>query len=320
MPRASTGCGASPTRAIRECGTHRIWHTNRAGIAYRINDKTSLRAGYALYFTPTEYLFTAAPVQGFEDIEFLEPPLFGVTGYQYAAPLQNGRPQETLSDPYPATSPLVPIAGRAGGSNTGRGGSPLIWYPQNMQKEFNHRFNVQIQRQLPGQIVASLSYFANIGSQQYNQALNNIDPRLQQQYQGQLNTQVPNPFYHYLNPTLIPGPLYSQTTTTLGSLLTKYPLYGPLYQIGVRGAGERYSSVKAQVQKRFSRGYNFLFPYVYIREKVQQFTNDLQTYSNQLTWQDSNQPHHRFTAAAPMNFLLATPRCSWQACLTWQTP
>jgi len=280
-----------------------MWHPQnlayepRAGVAWRLNDKTSLRFGYALYFTPTEYLFTSAPVSGFEDIEFLEPPLFGVTGYQYAAPLQNGVPQENFSNPYPASSPLAPIAGRAGGSNTGRGGSPLIWYPQNMQKESNNRFNVQFQRELPGQIVASLSYFANIGTQQYNQALNNIDPRLKEQYQGSLNTQVANPFYHYQNPTLIPGPLYSQQTVPLSSLLTKYPLYGPLYQIGVRGAGERYHSIEAQVQKRYSRGYNFLFAYVYIREKVQQFNNDLETYENQLVWQDSNQPHHRFTGA-----------------------
>jgi hypothetical protein len=79
--------------------------------------------------------------------------------------------------------------------------------------------------------------------------------------------------------------------------LTKYPLYGPLYQIGVRGAAEHYNSVEAQVQKRFSRGYNFLFAYVYIRERIQQFNNDLETYQNQLVWQDSNQPHHRITAA-----------------------
>ena len=280
-----------------------MWHPQslayepRAGIAYRLNDKTSLRAGYALYFTPTEYLFTTAPVSGFEDIEFLEPPLFGVTGYQYAAGLQNGIPQATLSNPFPASSPLAPIAGRAGGSNTGRGGSPLIWYPQNMQKEYNHRFNIQIQRELPGEIVASLSYFANIGNQHYNQALNNIDPRLEVQYQGQLNTPVNNPFYHYQNPTLVPGPWYNQPTLPLSNLLTKYPMYGQLYQIGVRGAGEHYNSVEAQVQKRFSRGYNFLFAYVYIREQVQQFNNDLETYLNQLVWQESNQPHHRFTAA-----------------------
>ncbi len=299
-----------------------MWHPQnlalepRFGVAYRINDKTALRFGYALYFTPTEYLFTSAPVSGYEDIEFLEAPLFGVAGYQHTAPLQNGRPQQTLSNPYPASSPLVPIQGRAGGTNTGRGGSPLIWYPQNMQKEYNHRFNVTFEHQLPGQMVASFTYFANIGSQQYNQALNTLDPRIQQQYQSSLSTAVTNPFYHYLNTTLNPGPYYNQPTLPLSALLVKYPLYGPLYQIGVRGAGERYNSVEARLQKRFSQGYNFLFGYVYIREKVQQFNNALETYQNQLVWQDSNQPHHRITAASSYElpfgrgktYLASTPR------------
>ncbi|MFZ0593925.1 MAG: carboxypeptidase-like regulatory domain-containing protein [Bryobacteraceae bacterium] len=269
----------------------------RFGVAYRINDKTALRLGYALYATPTEYLFTSAPVSGFEDIEFLEPPLFGVTGYQYTAPLLNGVPQETLSNPFPASNPLVPILGRAGGTNTGRGGSPLIWYPQNLQKEYNNRINVTFQHEFPGQIVAAATYFANFGDQQYNKALNNIDPRLEEQYQSSLNTQVANPFYHYLNTTVIPGPLYNQATVPLSSLLVQYPLYGPLYQIGTLGAQELYNSLELTAQKRFSYGYNFLFGYTYIRERNQMFLNDLETYENQLQWQDSNQPHHRITAA-----------------------
>ncbi|HXE13426.1 MAG TPA: carboxypeptidase-like regulatory domain-containing protein [Bryobacteraceae bacterium] len=280
-----------------------MWNTQkgifspRFGVAYRINDKTALRLGYALYSTPTEYLFTSAPVSGFEDIEFLEPPLFGVTGYQYTQDLQNGIPQQTLSNPFPSTSPLVPIAGRAGGSNTGRGGSPLIWYPQYLQKEYNNRINLTLQHEWPGQIVTTGTYFVNFGNQHYNQYLNEIDPRLKEQYQGTLNDSVANPFYHYQNTTLIPGPLYNQQTVTLGSLLKPYPLYGGLYQIGVRGAEERYQSFQLTAQKRFSQGYNFLFGYVYIRERSQMFLNDLDRYLNQLHWQDSDQPHHRITGA-----------------------
>jgi len=82
--------------------------------------------------------------------------------------------------------------------------------------------NVTIEHQWPGQIVTGFTYFTNFGNQHYNKPMNNIDPRLQQQYQNTLNTtQVPNPFYHYQNQTLIPGPLFNQQTVTLGSLLTK---------------------------------------------------------------------------------------------------
>ena len=254
----------------------------RFGVAYRVNDKTAIRFGYARYVTPNEYLFTSAPVSGFEDIEFLEPPLFGVTGYQNTAQLQNGKPLATLSNPYPASSPLAPITGKTLGTSTGRGGSPLLWYPQNLKKEFNNRLNLTVEHEFRGQFVVSGTFFTNFGDQQY---------------QGALNAPVANPFYHYLNSNVIPGYLYNQPTVPLSQLLVKYPLYGPLYQLGTLGASERYNMGEFRIQKRFSQGYNFLFGYVYIREKVQQFNNDLQNYNNQLTWQASNQPHHRITAA-----------------------
>ena len=152
--------------------------------------------------------------------------------------------------------------------------------------------------------MVSGTYFLNIGNQQYTKALNQINPALQVQYQNQLNQQVANPFYHYLNPTLMPGPLYNQQTVSLGSLLVPYPQYGGLYELGDLGAAERYQSVELKAQKAFSKGYNFLVTYVYIREKAQtngflngSVFNDQQWYSNTLTYQDSNQPHHRFNIA-----------------------
>ena len=48
-----------------------------------------------------------------------------------------------------------------------------------------------------------------------------------------------------------------------------YPQYGGLYEIGDLGAGERYHSLELKAQKAFSKGYNFLVSYVYIREKTQ---------------------------------------------------
>ena len=278
----------------------------RVGLAYRIDDKTAFRFGYARYLTPYEMNIALAPVSGYETVGFLEPPFLGMTGYQNTlSPLQ-GVPQETINDPYPASSnPLLPILGTKYGGNLGRGGQPLLWYAPNQQKARNDRFNFNIQRQLVGQIVVSGTYFLNIGNQQYTKALNQINPALQVQYQNQLNQQVANPFYHYLNQTLMPGPLYNQQQVTLGSLLKPYPQYGGLFELGDLGAAERYQSVELKAQKAFSKGYNFLVTYVYIREKAQTngflnggVFNDQQWYSNTLTYQDSNQPHHRFNIAA----------------------
>lgn len=279
----------------------------RAGIAIRINDKTALRVGYARYVIPTEFNFTAAPFSGFEDINFLEPPNFGMFGYQYAAPLLQGVPQEKISDPFPASNPLLPnfgpIAGKALGTNVGRGStSGLLWYPQNLTKAYNDRININFQRQLPYGFVGSFTYFTNFGHQHYTKELNSVSPTLLQQYAGNpayLSQTVNNPFYHYLNTTVMNGNLYNLPTVPLSSLLVPYPQYGPLFEIGVCCAAERYNQLQFMVQRPFTNGFNLLFSYVYINERSQiNNFNDVTYYNNTFQWQDSNQPRHRMNAAA----------------------
>ena len=270
----------------------------RAGLAFRVDDKTSLRFGYARYTIPTEYNMDIAP--GFETVSFLEPPFYGQTGYQNTLGLLAGVPQQTFSDPFPAgKNPLLPIKGNAFGSNLGRGGQTLLWYKKNFQKAYNDRINVSFQRQLPKELVVSATYFANFGHQLYTRNLNAMDPRLNMKYQNSLSATVNNPFYNYLTPDLLPGGgLRSQPTVTLSSLLKPYPQYGDLFQAGTCCAGERYNSVELKLQKAFSKGYNFLVAYVYVREKTQVYFNDAGTFFNQMTWQDSDQSRHHLTAAS----------------------
>jgi hypothetical protein len=275
----------------------------RIGMALKIDDLTALRVGYARYLVPTEMTLSQAPVSGFETVSFLEPPYFGVKGYQNTQGLLQGVPQETISNPYPASNPLIPIAGKNAGANVGRGGAPLLWYPRSFQKARNDRINVNFQRQLPGQIVFSGTWFMNIGNQHYTKALNNIDPRIQVSQQNAINASVNNPFYNYLTPTLFPGPLRNQQTVSLASLLVPYPQYGGLYEVGTLGAGERYHSVELKAQKAFSKGWNFLAAYVYINEKTQtNGNNELDTFQNNLVWQNSNQPRHHFTMGGTYEF------------------
>ena len=110
----------------------------RAGIAFRIDDRTVLRAGYARYVIPTEFNFTAAPIAGFEDINFLEPPFFGMTGYQQVAPLLQWRPAIDFVESFSPSNPLLPnfgpIAGKASGTNVGRGGGKPSLVPAEFPK------------------------------------------------------------------------------------------------------------------------------------------------------------------------------------------
>jgi hypothetical protein len=269
----------------------------RIGIALRINERTALRLGYARFYVPTEMMLSQAPVSGFETVSFLEPPFFGQRGYQNTIGLLQGIPQQTFSNPFPASNPLLPINGKANGASLGRGGAPLLWYPEGLRKAVNNRINVNIQHQLPGQVVASATWFMNIGNQQYTTYLNDVNPQIQVAQQNLINTTVDNPFFNYLTPELFPGPLRNQRTVALGSLLRRYPHYGGLYQVGVEGAGERYHSLEVKAQKAFSKGWNFLFAYVFIREKTQQYLNELDQFSNNLVYQNSNQPRHRITTA-----------------------
>lgn len=282
-----------------------MWNTQklnlqpRVGFAYRLNDKTAIRFGYARYSVPTEFNFAATPsgVSGYESLSFLEPPYNGINSIQNTAPLLNGVPQGTLSNPYPSSNPLIAPLGKAVGSNLGRGGTDLLYYPQYFQKAYNHRLNLTVEHQFPGQFVATVTYFRNYGNQHYTKSLNTVDPQILTQYQGALNQTVANPFYRYASQTLVPGPLYNQPTVSLGSLLKPYPLYGGIYQLNTLGAGEQYQDLEVRIQKRFSQGYNFLLGYIYIREKYQQYFNDQGVYQDNLTWQASDQPHHRVTSA-----------------------
>ncbi len=243
----------------------------RAGIAFRVDDKTSIRAGYARYTIPTEFNLSGFP--GFETVSFLEPPYFGVTSYQYTAPLLQGVPQQTFANPFPSSNPLLPIQGKNAGGAVGRGqNGALLWYKQDIQKAYNDRLNISFQRQMPGQIVVMASYFHNFGHQLYNQALNQIDPQLQIKYQNTLNQSVANPFYHYLNQTVMPGPLYNQKTVPLSSLLVPYPQYSGLAEFGQCCAGESYNSAGTEGSEDLQPWLELPFLVcLYPREKRDQF-------------------------------------------------
>ncbi len=280
----------------------------RIGAAIMIDDRTALRLGYARYLVPYEMMLSQAPVSGFETVSFLEPPFFGMKAYENTAPLLQGIPQQTITNPFPNdVNPLIAPNGKAAGATVGRGGIALLRYPQHTQKARNDRFNVNFQRQLPGRLVTSFTWFFNVGNQSYSYALNNRNPQIDVAQQNAINVSVDNPFYNYLTPALFPGPLRNQKTVPLASLLTQYPHYGGLYEVGTLGAGERYHSLEFKAQKAFSSGWNFLWAYVYIHEKTQTTgLNELDTYRNNLQYLNSNQPRHRLTMAGTYELPLGT--------------
>jgi hypothetical protein len=271
----------------------------RAGAAIRLGQKSSLRIGYARYAAPTEFNFIDAPFSGFEAINFLEPPFFGFDARQNPAPVLVGIPQARFNDPFPTNSnPLLPPRGKGFGRYLGLGGENLVWFYQINRRGANDRFNVSLQYQLPNQTVFDFTYFANFGNNLgYTFNVNQTDPMLSYTHKAALSQTVSNPFYNYLTPETFPGPSRNQQRVTIGSLLRPYPQYGGLYEIATPGFEERYHSYQFKVQRAFRNGYNFLFGYVYIREKSSDFYDDIATYNKQISFLNSASPRHRISTA-----------------------
>ena len=231
----------------------------RVGAAITIDDKTALRVGYARYYTPTEMILSQAPVSGFETVSFLEPPFFGSEGFPEHDGPARGRPAADDSPILlrPPRIRCIPINGKGAVRTSAGEELRCFGIPADLRKPSNDRFNVNFQRQLPGQIVASATWFMNIGNQHYTRALNNIDPNILVDQQNAVNVTVDNPFYNYLTPELFPGPLRNQKTVPLTTLLTKYPQYGGLYEVGTLRRGRALPLARIQGAEGFQQRLEF---------------------------------------------------------------
>ena len=261
----------------------------RAGIAYRLNDLTSLRVGYGLFPTPwvgsTTNIFDHTYYYGFRQVTGAPSAVLGV-------------PQMRLSNPFPPDNPIIPAYKKSLGRYTMLGDS-FNYVEEKRPRSYSSRVNVSLQRQLPQGFVADVTFYINFTSQligTYN--VNQVDPRVAYEYKDAINISVPNPFYNYLPVEKFPGPLRYQRNVSLTTLMRKYPHYGTLNVFdGIRGGDMRYYSLQWRVQKSFSSGYAFMVGYNYAFQQDQVFFNDVDNFLQKFTWQDNNRPRHRLTMA-----------------------
>ena len=264
----------------------------RAGLAFRLNDKTVLRAGFARY--------TAVPETSVDTLGSYT----GYSGFDASttvAPALNGVPQAVMSNPFPSTNPLILPVGKAYGAYTNLGGS-ASFQQQAFRTPVSDRISVSFQRELRWRMLVDATYYANFSRNlPYTKNLDVTNPAIGYQYKTQLNTIITNPFYQYLTPDKFPGQLRNQATVTKGSLLGTYPQYSTLQQLNTSGMLDHYQSVQIKVQRAFAAGYTFMTAYNYSRDKGYNFFNDDDTYANHFTWLDSLLPRHRLSAAGTYN-------------------
>ncbi len=195
----------------------------RIGVAWQITPKTVLRAGGGLYYqSPTQNDTT----NGFA----------ATTDYVTSTDGMTPIAGANLSGPYSLVDPFPDGIRRPSGSadglltNVGRG---VSWDPARFKIPRTYQYSFGIQQQLPGNILAELSYAGNY------QIYINLGTNFNEWYMSDFNksfadtnyasTQVPNPFYGILprnggqgqNPTisrrelLRPNPIYQGMTDNL---------------------------------------------------------------------------------------------------------
>ena len=263
----------------------------RVGAAYKLNDKTVIRGAYGRYVTPWTTNQGHDQLSGF--------PIYGFSNFTGAPDPIQGVPRMHLNDPFPASNPVAPSYGKSLGIYTMLGDS-LFYFSPERKRSNSDRFNISIQRQLPGSLVLDVTYYRNRTSQvfQTDYNINQVDPRIGYTYKEQTLAVIANPFYNTLPVEKFPGPLRYQPQVGVSSLAKPYPQYGSIIVVdGLPGGAMKYQALQMKLVKSYSQGLSLLAGYSYHVEKDETFFNDIDTYSRHYTWQNPNNFRHRITTA-----------------------
>jgi hypothetical protein len=220
----------------------------RLGIAYRLNDKTVIRTGGGVFFSPATIAFPQGPYGNPSD--YFSNPVVGTVD-SYVTPLV------TLSNPFP--NGIIAAPGRDPAYQGELLGTSLGGHadPYHTNHSYTYQWNFTVQRQF-GNLALEAAYSGLRGihlglGRQYDQ----IDP----QYfalGSQLKNLVPNPFYG----KVLFGSL-AQQTVQYGQLLLPYPQYTSVSAPADYSGDSTYHSLQVKAEKRFKSGGTVLASYTF---------------------------------------------------------
>jgi trimeric autotransporter adhesin len=232
----------------------------RAGMVYSFNEKTVLRGGWGLYFSPWNY--PAAGTTG-----------WGQIGYSATTlvPQSTGSvPTVSMSNPFP--NGLVQPTANSNGLLTGVGGDVYFVDP-NKGAPRVQQYSFDLQRELPGGVSVSIGYSGLTGSNMSwggsGNALININ-QLDPKYQtlvADTTKSAPNPFFG----VAAAGPYATQANLSIGQLLRPYPEFANVYMQQSTGAHSQYHAGIFQIRKRVAGLWGGSMSYTYSRLNDNQF-------------------------------------------------
>jgi Carboxypeptidase regulatory-like domain/TonB dependent receptor-like, beta-barrel len=213
----------------------------RLGLAYQLNQKTVIRAGYSHIFGPSNQAAqgTVGPF-GFR-IE-----------YPWQTTVDNGlTPFNLLRNPYPNGFRALP--GAADGLLT-QVGANLQSVLQDTVTPWSQQWNLNIQRELPWQMSLEVAYVGTRGLQlsrngEDGLSLNQLHPSYLS-LGSALNQLVDNPFFGLG----INSGFFASRQISRGQLLRPYPQFTDLIPLYSSGASSNYHALQVSFSKRLSRG------------------------------------------------------------------
>lgn len=225
----------------------------RIGLAYQLNSKTTLRAGWGIFYAPTFFGVDSATAPGYVQVN------------NYVASNNgNQTPANSLSNPFPAG--ILQPAGSSLGALTAIGGT-FTFVDQNRTSGLVNQFSADIQRELPFGIAAEIGY---VGSRSHHllpastAAAALFINQVPEQYMSmgsQLTQSVANPFYQHGGVGAV-----GSATVAQAQLLMPFPQYGAITE-NTNVAHARYDSLLLKGQKRLSQGLTLLLTLTWARNQ-----------------------------------------------------
>ncbi len=246
----------------------------RFGMAYRLNEKQVLRAGFGITYPQT-----------------IDLP--GNTGYSssttYTTSIDAIHPYTQVSNPYP--NGLNVPTGRAGGLSTGLG-QAITFMNQDRSIPRIYQTSLDVQTELPGQMVFQIGYAGTFGrSLSLNKNINALPAKYFSLGATYLQATVANPFAGLfpINATL------NAATIQRRYLYLPYPEFGTITENGISEGSSNYNSMRVSLSKRFSQDFSLHANFTWLKLMKSDFLNDV---DDAPTFYQDSQPNLLFTLTA----------------------
>jgi hypothetical protein len=229
----------------------------RVGLALKLDDKTVLRAGGAIYYASTTAGGFATQTLAISDL----------AETAFIASLDNNltpTPGTNLSNPFP--NGIVQPPTSFPGPLYGYGQQTLPVKVRDIRQPKVGQWNLSLQRELPGHLKAQVAYAgsASIALLGGPTDLNQLTPGALALGATVLNTQVTNPFLTLpVEQRPAASSILGRATVTVSQLLRPYPQFGSIVSYNMNESHATYHSAQFRLERRFSDGLLFTAGYTF---------------------------------------------------------